>query len=129
MPKFCLQSEMRLSTCEKPLQDLFNEVIKTYDCAIICGFRDEKEQQRAFENGVSKKKFPNSKHNKYLSSAVDVAPCPVVWNEIDRFYHFAGYVQAVADRLNIAIRWGGRFDETKSFSHQTFKDLVHFELK
>ena len=124
-----MQSLSRLSTCEKPLQDLFNEVVKTYDCTIICGFRDEKEQTRAFEDGRSKKKWPNSKHNKYLSSAVDVAPCPVCWNDTMRFYVFAGYVQAVADRLDIKIRWGGRFDETKNYEHQTFKDLVHFELK
>ena len=50
--------------------------------------------------------YPNSKHNKLPSKAVDVAPYPIDWNDPDRFYHFAGYVRGIAEGMGIKIRWG-----------------------
>ena len=59
---------------------------------------------------------------------IDVAPCPIQWNNSKRFYHFAGYVKGVADSLGIKICWGGDWDKDNDFDDQTFNDLVHFEL-
>lgn len=128
MPTFGKRSKMLLATADQRLQDLFNEVIKHYDCAVIEGHRDEAKQNEAFKLGMSKLNWPNSPHNKTPSMAVDVAPYPVDWTDIKRFYHFAGYVLAVANQLGIKIRHGGDWDQDLDFKDQTFFDLPHFEL-
>ena len=127
--KFSQASLSKLQTCEQPLQDLFNEVIKAFDCTIICGIRNEAEQNEAFEKGYSKLKYPLSKHNAYPSKAVDVTPYPVKWRDTARQYFFAGYVKGIADKLGIKIRWGGDWDGDTQVKDQTLMDLCHFELK
>jgi len=127
MPKFSKSSDDKLNTCHPLLQTLFREVVKHYDCTIICGHRGEKEQNEAFENGYSKLKFPMSKHNSMPSMAVDVMPFPINWSDKSRHLHFAGYVHAVADKLGIKIRWGGNFDGDKNLDNG-FQDRPHFEL-
>ena len=127
MFKYSKSSADKLATCHPDLQLLFNEVIKHYDCTIICGHRGEKEQNEAFMNGFSKLKFPKSKHNSMPSRAVDCLPYPIQWSDKSRHLHFAGYVQAVADILGIKIRWGGNFDGDKNLDNG-FQDKPHFEL-
>lgn len=127
MPSFGEKSLKHLNTCDEQLQTLFKEVIKTYDCAVICGHRNQKDQDAAFEFGTSKLKWPDSQHNKLPSRAVDVAPYPINWADKNRFYHFAGYVLATANRLGIKIRWGGDWDMNNLFTEK-FVDLPHFEL-
>lgn len=134
MPEFSRTSHSNLESAEEDLQTLFNEVIKYYDCSVICGHRGEGEQEEAFRKRLSKVQFPNSKHNSYPSRAVDVIPYPVNWGDTHRFYHFGGYVKAVADRLldegviEHEIRWGGDWDRDNEFDDQTFMDFPHFEL-
>ena len=128
MPSFSIQSNQKLETCVDDLQKLFREVVKHYDCTILVGHRTEEAQNKAFEEGKSKLKFPQSNHNSYPSKAVDVAPYPIDWSDTERFYHFAGYVLATADQLGINIRWGGDWDMDKDFDDQDFNDLVHFEV-
>ena len=130
MPKFSKSSDDKLNTCHPLLQTLFREVVKHYDCTIICGHRGEKEQNEAFANGYSKLKFPQSKHNSMPSRAVDVLPHPFTnWNDKLKFVHFAGYVLATADRLGIKIRCGIDFNEDLKFNNDSFFDGPHFELK
>lgn len=128
MPKFSSRSKHELQSCCLDLQELFKEVVKHYDCTIIQGYRGAEEQARYFASGKSTLEYPNSKHNKRPSRAVDVAPYPINWTDKNRFYHFAGYVQAVADTMGLKIRWGGDWDGDKDFSDQSFDDLVHFEV-
>lgn len=120
MPQFSERSRKNLETCDKRLQDIFNEVIKGFDCTILCGSRNKEEQDKAFEQGYSQLKYPDSKHNFYPSKAVDAAPYPINWNDRERFSFMAGYVKATADRLGIKIKWGG--------SWEIFVDRPHFEL-
>lgn len=127
--KYSNTSRKRLEECHEDLQTLFNEVIKYYDCTIICGHRSEKDQMKAYRSGNSKLVYPQSKHNKMPSLAVDVAPYPIDWKDYNRFYNFGGYVLAIADMLGIKIRWGGDWDSDNNFDDQRFNDLVHFELK
>lgn len=124
MPQFSRVSKKRLSECDPKLQILFDEVIKEYDCAILCGYRGEKEQNEAFANGFSKVKFPDSRHNKKPSTAVDVVPIVnsrIDWSNIQAFKDFANHVFAVAEKLDIEIEWGGNW--------HTIKDYPHFQLK
>lgn len=133
MPKFSKKSLECLNSSSPELQKLFRTVIKKYDCSIICGHRSKEEQAQHFKEGTTKVKY--SKHNDFPSQAVDVTPYPIPkdwgandWKERAKFYHFAGYVKAKAERLNISIRWGGDWNGNNTFSDQTFDDLVHFEL-
>jgi len=128
MPKFSKISEERLNTCHPLLQTLMREVVKNYDCTILCGHRNKEDQDKAFEGGFSKVKFPNSRHNQMPSLACDVLPFPIEWSDSRKHYHFAGYVQATADRLGIKIRWGGDFNQDGNLKNDRFLDIPHFEL-
>lgn len=128
----------RLATCDDRLQRLFNEVIKGFDCSIIEGERSEERQNRFFNEGASKVKYPNSRHNVRFqeklrgkkSHAVDVAPYinGAISYEPRQCYFFAGYVKAKAEELGIEIRLGADWDGDNDINDQTFNDIIHFEL-
>ena len=126
--KFGRRSQKNLSEAHPLLIELFNEVIKIRDCAVIEGHRDKFEQDRLFHAGKSKLKWPRSKHNSFPSMAVDVVPYPVHWTNYRAFYHFAGIVKGVAHGMGLQIRWGGDWDSDNQFTDQSFHDLPHFEL-
>lgn len=134
MPTFSDKSKKYLSECHPDLQVIFNEVIKHFDCSVICGHRGAAEQNAAYEQGMSKVQFPNSKHNKVPAMAVDVVPYPVDWNDRERMYFFAGHVIAIAKKLKELgwiksdIRWGGDWNQDTDTKKETFKDLPHFEI-
>jgi len=153
MPQYSLISKDRLATGDERLQRVFNYIILYYDCSILCGHRGKEGQDEAYENKWSKVQWPTSKHNSIPSMAIDVAPYPIIWPEtlkmlkrfkegrgtvsqimmtikdLSRFYHFAGYVQGVAQKMGTPLRWGGDWDSDRDFKDQTFDDLPHFELR
>ena len=129
MPRFSTRSKSRLHTCDERLVDLFNEVVKGFDCTIIEGHRGKKAQNEAFNKGNSKVKYPNGKHNQSPSVAVDVAPYPIDWSDRDRFHYFSGYVLGIASQMGLKIRWGGDWDMDTKTKDNKFDDLVHFEIK
>jgi len=129
MPRFSTRSKSRLHTCDERLVDLFNEVVKGFDCTILEGHRGKKAQNEAFNKGNSKVKFPNGKHNQSPSVAVDVAPYPIDWSDRDRFHYFSGYVLGIASQMGLKIRWGGDWDMDTKTKDNKFDDLVHFEIK
>lgn len=134
MPTFSDRSKKALSECHSDLQVLFNEVIKHFDCAVICGHRNEEEQNEAHTKGFSKVRFPDSKHNKKPALAVDVMPYPINWSDRERIYFFGGFVIATAKHLKemgwikSTIRWGGDWNQDTDVKKETFKDLPHFEI-
>lgn len=128
MPKFSNHSIYQLSTAHDKLNLLFSEVIKHIDCTVLEGHRGEKKQNEAFEKGRSKVKFPDGKHNKYPSLAVDVAPYPIDWDDTKRWYFFAGFVWATANQMGIKVRWGGAWSGDLTFKKQGFVDLPHWEI-
>jgi peptidoglycan L-alanyl-D-glutamate endopeptidase CwlK len=128
MAIFSTQSQARLRECHEKLQLLFREVVKHYDCTILCGHRNEADQKEALRAGRSKLDWPKSKHNSMPSLAVDAVPYPIDWNDIKRFYHFAGFVMGLAKVMGIHIRWGGDFNSDLNFKNDNFIDLPHFEL-
>ena len=134
MPQFSALSNSRLDECDYRLQSLFREVIRHFDCVVLCGHRAKTDQDAAVRNGRSKTEWPNSKHNKRPSCAVDIAPYdappvgPVNWQDRERMTLFAGFVLATAKQLGISIRWGGDWDRDTQVLDNTFDDLVHFEL-
>lgn len=140
MPEFSRISQERLDTCHIDLQVIFTEVIRRgYDCSILCGYRSKIAQLEAFEGGYSQVEYPNSKHNKSPSMAVDVSPYfPGLrgpdWNDLGAFYMFAGCVKCIADQLLAEgkithhLRFGGDWDGDCQTADQKHKDLPHFEL-
>jgi hypothetical protein len=129
MPRFGKKSRERLKTCHPDLQEVFNEVIKHVDCSILCGHRGEEAQRAAVASGNSKADFPNGRHNKKPSMAVDVAPYPVEWDNLERFTLFAGFVLGIAKSMNISLIWGNDWDGDFDTKDTTFRDYPHFELK
>ena len=129
MPQFGERSRRSLETADPKLQRLFMEVIKHYDCTVLEGHRGQVAQEEAVQKGLSKTHWPDSKHNKFPSLAVDVAPYPINWKDTQRFYHFAGFVKGVAEMMGIPIRWGGDWDSDTDLHDSSFVDLPHYELR
>ncbi len=128
MATFSKTSKKRLETCDNRLQLILNDVIKVADCTILCGHRNQSDQQKAFETGRSKVQYPNGKHNSYPSMAVDVAPYPIDWNDVERFHVFADVMFAIAKKHNVRLRYGGDWDMDGDTTDQTFNDLPHYEV-
>lgn len=128
MPSFSKRSRDKLETCDIQLQLIFNEVIQHWDCTILEGTRTKETQDEYFRTGRSKVQYPNSKHNSNPSLAVDVAPYPIDWNDLERFRAFGGFVLGVAAMMDVKLRWGGDFNMNRDFKDQSFVDMPHFEL-
>lgn len=128
MPKFSKASIAKLKTCDERLQRLMEECIKETDFSVLCGMRGKKEQDAAYAAKLTKLRFPNSKHNSNPSLAVDIAPYPIDWNDVERFKDLAKIVLRKARELGISIRWGGDWN-CNGIEDETFVDLPHFELR
>lgn len=138
MPKFSQESFTQLSTCHIDLQAIFYEVIKSFDCKVIEGYRNEEKQNEAYFHGNTQLQWPNGKHNRSPSMAVDVVPYDpklvIDWKDTQRFHYFGGYVMGIAQKLKDegkithAVRWGGDWDRDTQVKDESFRDLGHFEL-
>lgn len=132
MPKFSKASKERLGTCDERLQRLFNRVIETVDCTVVCGHRGEAEQEDAFKRGASKLHYPAGKHNKVPSKAVDVMPYPLDYSEtvknIEEITLFAGFVLGTAKQMGIKIRWGHDWNSDMVPDTKGLVDRPHYEL-
>ena len=129
MPYFGKSSKKRLSTCDDRLQKVFNEVIKHVDCSVLCGHRGKDDQNKAYKEGKSKAKYPNGRHNRQPSLAVDVSPYPIDWNDLERQTLFAGFVLGIAKQMGINLIWGNDWDGDFETKDTGLKDYPHFELK
>lgn len=134
MYKFGKRSTKALGTCHPDLQLIFRQVIKSFDCSVLEGYRDSKTQNKYFKEGKTKLKYPKSEHNTYPSMAVDVVPYPIDWEDKDRNIHFAGLVKGIAiimlhkDMITHKVRWGGDWDNDTQLKDNKFQDYPHFEL-
>lgn len=121
----------KLETCSPKLIVLMNEVIRVtpIDFTILEGYRSVKRQQHLFRQGASKIDgvTQKGKHNHYPSQAIDIAPYPIDWQDLNRFYLLAGAVLATARTHDIKVRWGGDWNGDGTWTDQTFHDLPHFE--
>lgn len=128
MPSFGASSEAQLKTCHPLLQAVMRRAILITDFSVLKGYRGEAEQTQAFESGNSKLRFPDSKHNEFPSNAVDIAPYPIDWADLESFVFLAGIVKACAWQMGIKIRWGGDWDNDHRMRDENFRDYGHFEL-
>lgn len=136
MYNFSKRSKKILKTCHPDLQLICNHSIKIYDFSIIGGYRSLETQKNLFAKGKSKLNGINrrSKHQDTPSIAVDIAPYPIDWQNLKRFYYLGGLMVAIANnlqkqgKLRHRLRWGGDWDRDGKFNDQIFNDLTHFEL-
>lgn len=129
MPEFSTRSLAELATCHPDLQRVFAEVVKHWDCTVLDGARSLAEQEENVRRGVSKTLA--SKHliqSDGWAWAVDVAPTPIDWQDLERFRAFGGFVLGVAALLGVPLRWGGDWNGNRQFKDERFVDLPHFEL-
>ncbi|MDF1551949.1 MAG: M15 family metallopeptidase [Deferrisomatales bacterium] len=135
MPSFGTTSREHLDGVDEHLQELFNTVVRHFDCSVISGRRSVAEQAALVRAGKSQ--LLKSKH--LSGAAVDVAPYPIDWGEIgtpeeraraiQRFYLFAGFVLGVASQMGMTLRWGGDWNGNLDPRDEgDFNDLVHYEL-
>ena len=129
MPRFGRKSKERLASCDPRLQELFNEVIKYVDCSVLEGHRSKERQNRLYDEGKTKVRYPNGRHNADPSLAVDVTPYPVDWEDRERQTLFAGFVLGIARGLGITVRWGGDWDMDFDVQDNKFDDFPHFDIK
>lgn len=151
---FSKVSEARLMSCDARIIGVAREAIKHTDFTIICGYRDEATQNSHFDAGASKVKWPNSRHNRAPSHAVDIAPyhrrygilfgggaqletiirdsglraSTVQSIILKEYYYLAGVFMTCAQNQGVQLRWGGDWDRDRDLFDQTFNDLGHFEL-
>lgn len=121
MPVFGNTSRERLATVHPDLAAVCRDAIEVYDFRVIEGHRGKEAQNRAFDEGRSRKRWPHGKHNELPSLAVDLAPFPVDWHNTGRFHFLAGIMFACALRRGVRLRWGGHW--------QHLRDYPHFELE
>lgn len=128
MPAFSQLGQERLATCHPALVRVFQTVILSVDCAIVCGHRSAADQAAAFAAGKSKAQPGQSPHNRQPSLAVDAVPYPVDWQDSRRFALFAGFVLGTAAAMGVPLTWGGDWNRNWQVSDNGFDDLPHFEL-
>lgn len=134
MPAFGTKSRSILATVDPRLVEIMEKVVIHRDITIISGKRDKAEQDDLVRRGLSKTRYPHSKHNQSAigsdkSLAVDIAPYPIRWKDTNEFIYVAGMVMQVANDLGHKVRWGGNWDQDDDIiDDQTFQDLGHFEL-
>ena len=137
MNKWSTASKARFDTLHLDLQVLCTYVLSRFDCSVLCGHRTSAEQTEAFNSGASKVKFPHSKHNRYPSVAVDLAPYFPGEDTYDRTncMMFSAYVLGIADALRRQgamknrVRCGNGLGTDQRNQRTNFDwDSVHFEL-
>ena len=154
MTDFSSKSLLKLSDAAGPIKLVSLEVVKIFDHGVIEAHRDADLQNKYYREGVSKVQYPNSKHNKYPSHAIDVW----VYSPIHKMYftgspenikELSGRTGLSYDRCNNYIRtqyailaslyigiahangfkftWGGDWDGDFDLLDQKFNDLYHIQ--
>ena len=128
MYSFSIRSWKKLNAPDvhSDIKRLLVEAIKDspIDFSVIETTRTLAQQKVNVKKGVSK--TLKSKHipqftKSGLCEAVDIAPYPLDWQDLERFRALAAHIKKKAAELNIPITWGGDW--------KTLVDMPHYELK
>jgi len=132
MYSFGRRSQELLHQCDPRLQIVLNVAIKYMDFSIICAERDEAAQMEAFNKGLSNAVYGESPHNFSKSYAVDIAPYPIDWEDLERFCYLGGLMKGIAVMHNIPLTWGYDWNNNgilvKDDPAERLTDAPHFEL-
>ncbi len=128
MPSFGERSELALSTVDASLSLVLREVVKHFDFAVLEGHRGKEEQNAAFASGLSQKQWPDGTHNQLPSDAVDVAPWPIDWEDVQSFIYLAGFIVGIGASMGVELRSGADWDGDRKMSDESFRDFGHVEV-
>lgn len=149
MAAFGKISNTRKASCEKDLQNIFDDVIfmlpwtdpvssiTIHDISILCGHRNEIAQDLAYKQGNSLVRWPDSNHNTFPSTAIDAAPYHaqkphIHWDDIDEMEALKRLVFICAEKRGISIRWGADWDRdgvrVDKDPDERLLDGPHYEL-
>lgn len=101
------------------------------DISLIAGHRNKTDQNYMYDHGLSHLRWPNGKHNRIPSQAVDMQPyprpvaTPKLWAALG---YMAGRGEDIAEGMGLTLRWGGDWDRDGDLTDQDFDDLFHWEL-
>jgi peptidoglycan L-alanyl-D-glutamate endopeptidase CwlK len=105
---------------------------EVHDISLLEGFRSAHKQNQMFAEGKSQKMWPNGKHNKLPSLAVDLQPYPrhhdekKLWCQLG---YIAGAGMKIAEEEGFTIRWGGNWNGNTFILDSNFLDLWHIEIR
>jgi len=123
---FSKRSRENLSTCHQDLQAVAMYAIKYVDFTVIEGHRGKEAQNRAFDEGYSKVKFPHGKHNKKPSDAFDFIPHPFKgWDDHEGFAKIGNMMLGVGAILKEYGLIESEFEYGGNWT--TFKDYPHIQ--
>ena len=128
--RFGTRSREQLNTCSDLLQACSEHVLRIKDHSVLKGFRSEQEQNKAFSEGHSKLRWPNGKHNRLPSTAMDIQTYPRPHGEQElreEQFYLLGLYRGVAAALGGDLRTGADWDHDGEVSDNGWDDLFHVE--
>lgn len=131
MNKFGTSSRFQLGSCDSRLQRIAPIVLRIKDHSIIKGHRNKEDQNLAFASGNSRLKWPDGKHNKVPSIAMDVQTYPVPDSEQalrEEQLYLLGLYRAAGAENGILFRTGADWDQDGEIADNGFDDFFHVEV-
>lgn len=105
MYSYSESSKKKISTMHPDLQAILDDAIEVMDLTVVWGYRGEEAQNKAFDEGNSKLKFPQSDHNRMPSRAGDVIPYPEKWQASrEKFMLMQGILRGIAHKRGIKLK-------------------------
>jgi peptidoglycan L-alanyl-D-glutamate endopeptidase CwlK len=115
--------------------------VASYDIPfkVLTGHRNEADQNKAFAEGKSQKRWPDGEHNALPSKAIDVVPIyvdittKIDWNDAYAVCRLAGFFEATAYAMGFRVRlgmdWNGNWRTAgKGDPKERFFDAYHIEI-
>lgn len=126
------KSQQVRATLDPRLQRVVDRILaEVCDIALIYGFRSEQEQNYLHAQKRSQLRWPQSKHNKQPSLAVDFTTFPVNLKATklrEELAFVAGAAIAIAREEGVKLRWGGDWNRNGDLDDNGFDDYFHLEI-
>jgi peptidoglycan L-alanyl-D-glutamate endopeptidase CwlK len=125
----CPTCSEKFQTCDARIIDFVLRVQHVFtDCHVAVAYRDQADQELAFQQGKSKLNYPDSLHNHTVSSKPSSLAVDLFLLDLDGTALFPityynqiwDYFQAHREEFFHPIEWGGNWS--------TFKDWDHYQL-
>lgn len=119
----------RLHGVHPALVDWAFRVVSIMDVRVIYGVRTQEEQRQLLKAKATR--TMNSYHliqSTGYGHAIDLAPYPIDWKDLNRFYVMGGIGLAIAHDMDLPVTWGRDWDGDMDFADQEFNDFLHWQL-
>ncbi len=109
----------KLASVKEPLRKVCLKAFEKmpFDIKILEGIRTIERQKELVSKGASQ----TLKSRHLTGDAIDIAPYPIDWNDIEKFKVMATVMKEASKELGIPIVWGGDW--------KTLVDCPHFQLE